>query len=367
MSRPSVCLLPLLLVGCARGGFGSAPGELGVWDQTLPVERGVETAPSETGAPDRTPPKPGSDGAPGERCENGVDDNGNGLVDCEDPACAAYECVDLPPAGTVNLLRGVKGPFPPTSPVPACEVGSAQRLYVEPPTVSCAPCACAAKPGAACSAPTIKLWDQGGCNLGNSYDKTLLLAKQGGCTAGLPTLLSAAVTAPSSPQVTCQAGGGTVSPAFAGTVDACATTVFGKGCPAGQGCVRRTAAPLPYGPCYRSTGTSCPQGLNKLAGHLDFVDSRTCSPCSCSLGKQPCVGGSYTFFGCTGCPTACQQLQLGYGTPSVCLELAPFDGSYSVSYSPPQVSSSACSPSGGQAAGSLSLSPAIVLCCVGTK
>lgn len=322
----------------------------------------------ETAAQDRSPADARSDAplAVDERCENGVDDNGNGLVDCEDPACATHECVDLPPAGTLGFLRASKGPFPATSPAPACGAGTAERWFVDPGAEVCAPCACAAAAGSACSAPSIKLWDQSGCNAGNSYDKTLLLAKAG-CTAGLPTLLSAAVTAPTSPQVTCQPGGGGVVPAFAATVDTCAEPAFGKGCAPGKGCVPRATTPFLYGPCYRSAGTTCPAGLNKLTGYKDYVDTRTCTPCACSLSKLPCVGGSYRFFGCASCSPTCQKVDLAYNLPTLCLELAPFAGSYSVSYTPPQLAPSACGVSGGQAGGSLSLAAPGLLCCAGTK
>src|SRR6185436_995373 len=44
--------------------------------------------------PDAGPP-------PAEDCENGVDDDGDGLVDCADPDCAklGYQCVAAVPSG----------------------------------------------------------------------------------------------------------------------------------------------------------------------------------------------------------------------------------------------------------------------------
>ncbi len=372
--------LLLLLASCTRAGFGPEPGRNAARDgarDRAAGERGADAAPGDRALVDRGPadaarepvvdargaekPKPDVKGAPDlkgglENCENGIDDDGDGNIDCMDADCSAeFECVEAPPTGTLSHLRvalATASANPP--PPPACGGGkSAERFHNELNPASCSPCGCGAMQGT-CSNPTITVWDQAGCSAGNAYDKTALFATAG-CKQGPSTLLSAAVTTAPAANASCAPSGGVVNTQpFLNNLDICPTTATGA-CPAGKICVRRAAAPFLPGPCYRASGSSCPAGFSKeLKAYGNYTDGRTCSACACSLPKAPCVGGTYTFHGCTAsCSTGCQQVTLKADPPTICLELAPFAGVYSVSYSPPALTTTPCTAKGGTPGGAV--------------
>ncbi len=56
---------------------GWTTGAIPVWNRTSCASAGTNTAPTSIGALDPTPAA--------EICDNGIDDNGNGLIDCADP------------------------------------------------------------------------------------------------------------------------------------------------------------------------------------------------------------------------------------------------------------------------------------------
>lgn len=73
----------------------------------------------------------------GELCDNGVDDDGNGKVDCEDPACGDYECVEVPPEGWDGPYRIREVPF--DDPTKPCAGGAEPKRNPNPWSVKAAP------------------------------------------------------------------------------------------------------------------------------------------------------------------------------------------------------------------------------------
>ncbi|MBI5479962.1 MAG: hypothetical protein HY906_13940, partial [Deltaproteobacteria bacterium] len=86
-----------------------------------------------------------------EDCMNGIDDNGDGLVDCDDPQCqAAYQCVPVAPDGWAEVGWVDPDGFPTCPP----ELPKVLTIYdaadlVAPPA-GCG-CACGAPSGAKCA------------------------------------------------------------------------------------------------------------------------------------------------------------------------------------------------------------------------
>jgi hypothetical protein len=70
---------------------GRTTGAIPVWSRSSCASTGTNTAAASYDPLDPTPPP--------ETCDNGVDDNGNGLVDCQEPSCGVGAC-----ASTGNLV-----------------------------------------------------------------------------------------------------------------------------------------------------------------------------------------------------------------------------------------------------------------------
>jgi hypothetical protein len=79
-----------------------------------------------------------------EDCLDGVDDDGDSQVDCEDSDCAAFECVPELPPGWEGYFRVHDAAYPNPAPS-ACPDASAPTSYVSgPATAQCDTCACGA-------------------------------------------------------------------------------------------------------------------------------------------------------------------------------------------------------------------------------
>src|SRR5580698_10770098 len=78
-------------------------------------------------------PKPDGGASP-ENCTDGIDNDGNGLVDCADPACQpAYTCVTAPAGWTIGAFL----PSVADQPGPSCPTGYAPSpLHVQQPAFS---------------------------------------------------------------------------------------------------------------------------------------------------------------------------------------------------------------------------------------
>jgi hypothetical protein len=347
--------------GRDTGGFDAGLSGAGGW--TPEGGTGGATAAGGVGA------TAGASGGPisGEDCTDGVDNDGNGLIDCADPACQPdYECVPAAPSGWQGYYQVKTGP--PASPVEACPDGSMPEQYDHEPggPVSCNPCSCGALTGAECH-QTLLCWSSASCpgwptqaftgvntqcqNVPGQYAScqmldNLKLAKEGSCPAS----------------------GGTVTstpPIFAQRADACTVPATGAGCEPAHACVRR---PTQTGQvCIAVTGEeACPSAWpSPIVGFDGGTDSRSCSPCTCAKPSASCGGGTvfvaYDVNGCVheGDPakwvgTTCvstSTLFEGHGTGSIQLggEGATPKGS--------------CSPAGGSPTGSVVGTNPLTFCC----
>jgi hypothetical protein len=185
-------------------------------------------------------------------CYDGVDNNGDGLVDCADPTCASIAaCIAAAPAGWTGYAALYDGP---TAGAPSCAAPLSTMLAPGNAELTAAPATCTP------------------------------------CTCG-----------PSN-GVACAAGGGAAvisAPAFARLGIGCAsqTTVAG-GCTADV-CQPRPIAPFATGLCIRQAGDQpCPGGTPYTDRHVFFAgvdDTRGCTACACgapSGGSCAPVGGA---------------------------------------------------------------------------
>jgi hypothetical protein len=304
-----------------------------------------------------------------ESCMNGVDDNGDGLIDCNDPQCqATHTCVEALPSGWTGL-----GWFDPDA-TPACSPGlTAQNLYLgmTAPPITC-PCECGAA-GAHCAIDLTCSPGGADCS-GSPWTTTVatcgsvyMTAGVSGCRATEPHIMGA-----------CPGVNGTpVRPPVT-------WTTTGRACMAGAGglcpAADRACVPRPptgaIGPCIGKMGDSpCPIGSGYVNRHVKYVgeavDSRTCTPCdacrvegacSCTSGLEPCGVAVY------GASTCAASSQLVSASPSEACSALAFSNSVNASAQVVGVigpTGVTCSPPGPAApSGSISPGPKVTVCCV---
>jgi len=261
-----------------------------------------------------------------EDCLNGIDDNGDGKVDCEDPQCQAdYECVDPPPTGWtvpgyVAVYEGATGNTPPDCPsdMPT-KVYSGNATLIAQPAV-CMPCGCAAPTGQDCQLATdlnpmsagiqAMQVSNAGCLQSATQLSTLTVPDPpwgGACyhaetlaggqlCNGAPCNTSVSSSLPSLTGGACSPTGGVPTskptPTWASSTLACHGTRQGKGCKNQQVCQPKPKSPFKGHVCVEQTGdVACPSGSafsNKNVYFSGFTDTRDCTGCTCG----PVSGGS---------------------------------------------------------------------------
>ena len=318
---------------------------------------------------------PRDDGGGRERCENDLDDDGNGLVDCADPACAAdYECVETPPDGWEGplFLREVAFDEPATP----CAGGVAPRSHGQgdASTVTCAPCACGALADAACSPPPLHCYyGVAGCSGGQDDDLTGA-ANDAGCLTlpaqGVPSSCMVTGAGAVASEGACPPTGGAIAsgPPVPRRIDDCRGPMRVGGCEAGRVCAHKPATGYGVaGVCVQRPGNhgDCPLSFDetRFVAWQDVVDGRVCSPCRCTASGASCAGGAYTIHGCPACSpdVTCGAVSLpaGYCYPTSGLLLQP----WSVAATPPALTAGGCTASGGEADGAVLAEGEITFCC----
>lgn len=214
-----------------------------------------------------------------EECGNGVDDDEDGAIDCEDEDCGAAACVPAAP-------EGWDGPIVVIYDADACPDGS-------PPEASGTLClACACEGSVQCGSALVSFGDCAGTfeeTLGTG-DGTCVddLGVSGGASGArgeaLPLTSSCVATGSGSLRsgVLCAAGAG-------------------AGCPDGTSCV----APSDGACVARDGDWPCPDGFPSKRSFAEG-EVAACTPCDCQPSPPAC-GGVTTLFtgnGCTGTTTA---------------------------------------------------------------
>ena len=230
-------------------------------------------------------------GGSAENCNNGIDDDHDGNIDCADPDCGDFTCApSAPNGGWVGPLAIWQGSGSP----PSCANASGFPLEVANAnagikgSASCPSCSCDAPQGVACQVGAAQLYRDSTCA---GASGTLTIA-QGNCTAFVSLSYDpASVRWGSAPP-----GGGACVPKTTGSASfppvawdtqmrACGDPTPNKGgCAAGT-CVPRQQAPFGQAMCvYQRGDLPCPVGAYSVKSvyYTGADDARGCSACGCS-------------------------------------------------------------------------------------
>jgi hypothetical protein len=306
-----------------------------------------------------------------ERCENDLDDDGDGLVDCADPDCAPdYECVDTPPKDWEGPLwiRDVAYDEPATP----CRGGAAPRGHPtgEPNPPSCTECKCSPVTGATCDPPRLHCYYGGVGDCQSGTDDDLTQAAAAVACLSLPAqnaVTSCTVTSGAlvSSQGACTRSGGELAPTppVSGRVDACSSPARLGGCAAGLACARRPAPDYAeHGVCILRSGDfpGCPPSFPDeryvVWEHMD--DDRSCETCACNATGASCAGGDYTLYFCDDC-ASCYSESLTSGCTSAGYTATP----RSIAVTPLAIVPGTCTKSGGEPRGAVHVEGQRTFCC----
>ncbi len=300
---------------------------------------------------------------PPEDCGNGVDDDGDGKIDCADEDCAARTCLGEAPdgwSGPVALYVGADKP-------PACSGDYAQAAMrggtgASGDPAQCSTCTCTASSGCAsylsfgaatqsdCSdAACVATADTGCVELSSSclsgsgssfYLKTQLPPGIGGCEPSAQT-----------PTIT--------DPTWEQNVLACAPadTLRRGGCSPGNVCAPQGPFAGPY--CIVQQGdVACPAGpySDKRVYYTAINDTRDCSPCSCD---SDC---SYSWNVYDDADTSCGSALASKTSAGECVPVTPSSGKVRVGVA--ITGSGGCTPGGGTPEGSAQADTPFTACCM---
>jgi len=300
-----------------------------------------------------------------EICTNGVDDDGNGLTDCEDPLCGSYACVPEAPDGWDGpawLHVGTDDPF--------CE-GS--RLVLDgglgAPSFSaanCSNCSCSEATGATCPLPTVELFDSTSCS-GDPY--TTQIQQAGACTTvDDPVEFDSGRVVPSGPQGgSCAASGGSPTlqdPTWGSRGVVCDADLAqsGAGCGGTSVCLAEPPSPYLGRFCFHRPGdVPCPNGSDaRYVVFGGWTDARGCSPCECSDPAGVCEDGSVRVFGNAFCSLASNTVPMD----GACTQLSGGQFFTSIRFEDGGVPSGIqCTASGGEPMGTVSPTDPVTVCC----
>ncbi|MBI5478240.1 MAG: hypothetical protein HY906_05250 [Deltaproteobacteria bacterium] len=235
-----------------------------------------------------------------EDCLNGVDDNGDGLADCQDPQCQAdYTCAAPPPSGWTGV--GWIDPDGltscPAELAVALDLFDAADIVAEPAQCDCD---CDAPAGGTCESDLVCYRSNTACTgMSDTYPVTLAPPCQAATFAQMTLRCTASVPLPQ--------GGACTAVASMIPPPAYSWPAAGRAClrPAGGSCGPGTAQCVPrppsgsfLGPCLARAGSfSCPAPYTMTPVPLfdgSASDGRSCSACACGAeqgARCDCVGG----------------------------------------------------------------------------
>ena len=288
-----------------------------------------------------------------EDCANGLDDDGDQLIDCADSDCTGggFACLLASDGWTPVAIRaGVDGACSGVYDTPLV-AGGVGVTSAEPPECSCPTCASPANAG--CGGSSATFYTQQGCG-GTAMPTTLA---PNGCSGvgGGPT--GSIIVNPPALNGACQAVTTDVfpsdPPAFVGAARLCEGAELGAGCEAGLACAPPTGATR----CAVKAGdVACPSPFLKTKYFTDFVDGRQCN-CSCQLAG-----------GCTGDVSfhdsnTCSDAIVSVPADGQCRSVTSVGGNPVIYAHLTATSSATCQP---HASPSGSVSPAgpMTLCCL---
>jgi len=331
-----------------------------------------------------------------ENCTNGIDDDGNGHIDCDDPGCkSVVKCVEPVPTGwlgPVAIWQGAGGDTPPDCNDSQFPATSFSQLFKDPNNVgvgleTCPKCSCNGSPDIGHAKCVARLQ---GSSLSQCGGNRQLLVDTEDNQQGYPvgsdcttvtfdtaqfTPLAMIFTDPY-PVVTGCTSVSTGSASFpkatfSSTLRACnLSDVNPGGCSSGQKCVPRPKQGLKSLVCvYQENTAGTSSCLNPFKDEMfvynEYVDGRTCGGCSCKPNNVTCSAPtSGTYYDDSFCTTTPQNIPLA---PS-CTSTQGRTTLYATITSTPSASgSSTCEPTGGTVQGGVTPLHSYTFCCISAR
>lgn len=232
-----------------------------------------------------------------EVCDDGIDNDCNGLTDCSDPACGSYECNPTIPTGWTPVA------YNPGSPT-GCPSGYPSAVDAKR-APSSNTCSCTCTPTSGSCGGGIVSFVPGTMLTCTNGQPVALAASDGACgvpssTLSVTGLAQVKITAPA-PPAACSGNPGTTLPPIEDRRYCAGPTRAGLGCSKNGACVPRT--PSPYDSCIMKDGVqTCPSGYsNSRRLGTAPVDTRACGG-SCTCSPSSCGGKVelYTSANCSG-------------------------------------------------------------------
>jgi len=308
---------------------------------------------------------PGGGGAGVEDCLDGIDNDGDTLVDCADSDCTQVECVPDAPSGWQGNVR--RRPSAYMGAVADCPDGTLPTVYAGgPASAACTACVCGGAMNASCGPPDVTCYQgDNSCNnnqldIGVADGTCEKPAVSNDSTMSCEVTTASAVVVPGS----CAPSGGTViGDPWAGEQHVCLdpTAAAGGGCGPAEACVPVGVAPYDGPACILQAGnTPCPAAYpNGSVVFTGGTDTRGCSPCGCDVPATTCAGGAFRFYDFDGCAGG------SIDVTGTCVSVSPLmdGGTWSMRAIDGTPSSPACATNGGVPSGAVTTTGPTTICC----
>ncbi|MBW2453793.1 MAG: hypothetical protein JRI68_04755 [Deltaproteobacteria bacterium] len=300
----------------------------------------------------------------GEQCGNGTDDDGDDLIDCADPDCSEFTCVEPPPEGwTLGAFAVVSE----GEPLPDCGTGWPTSTEANAGLVSDpAQCDCScSSPTVTCSLATTRYTDSTSCQWAQLA--VLTPSANGACDPlqwinGADTSDGLEGEAVAVQSASCDATEGTHTlPAVTWTERGriCGGSSLGGGCGGSQLCAPPT--PAPFSLCISQDGDQeCPAPYTAKRLRYDGAnESRSCD-CSCGApANAACTASTEVWPWSANCQGSPSTTVANDGS-CVIFEGPPSNGSFQYTATP---SGDPC-PASGQPTGEATPSEPLTVCCL---
>lgn len=230
-------------------------------------------------------------------CTNGLDDDGDGVMDCEDPDCSALaRCVPEAPASWKGpVFVRVRGDQDPVTDCGSMPTAGTYHMGLVAPVHTCT-CSCGNPTGGSCGDPVAVVYPSSDCS-----GLALTSFAGAGCHPLTPSGTDApksvrATNAPATALPTCppSAIANAPDPSWSQAVDTCVAEQSAS-CNAKEVCLPVPPPGMETMACVlRSGDQSCPTPFTtKRVFHASFDDSRECpaTGCSCHLSSMVACGG----------------------------------------------------------------------------